>query len=235
MQGAGFHGGTTEGHTYDMTVTELLSRAKQAIESGENSMRAAAEDIAAAQEQGATQRQIAEAVGKSAAWVNQLLKWRQSGYKDGTAFGPQAKASRQRARVRATEHQKKQKAAASSEEAQAAAARARAETAEAEAAKAKADAQKAKAEAAKAKAEARAAKEQARIHRAFSRKFGIILDELDYHQRDRLVKLLGMLGSQHDGERANAAQFVEQQRAALGLTWDQLIIPAVAHVMARAA
>ena len=59
-----------------MTVTELLSRAKQAIESGETSLRAAAEDIAAAQEQGATQRQIGEAVGKSAAWVNRLLKWR---------------------------------------------------------------------------------------------------------------------------------------------------------------
>jgi len=43
-----------------MTVTELLSRAKRAIESGETSLHAAAEDIAAAQEQGATQRQILE-------------------------------------------------------------------------------------------------------------------------------------------------------------------------------
>jgi hypothetical protein len=113
-----------------MTVTELLSRAKRAIESGEIiSLRAAAEDIAAAHEQGATQRQIAEAVGKSAAWVNRLLKWRESGYRDDTAFGPQAKASRQRAnRVQATE-QKKQKPATTSEQAQAAAARARAETA----------------------------------------------------------------------------------------------------------
>jgi hypothetical protein len=59
-----------------MTVTELLSRAKLAIESGDSSMRAAAEDIVTAQELGATQRQIAEAVGKSAAWVNRLLKWR---------------------------------------------------------------------------------------------------------------------------------------------------------------
>jgi hypothetical protein len=71
-----------------MSVTELLSRAKQAIESGETSLRAAADDIAAAEEQGATQRQIAEAVGKSAAWVNRLLKWRESGYQDDTAFGP---------------------------------------------------------------------------------------------------------------------------------------------------
>jgi hypothetical protein len=50
------------------TVSELLIRAKHAIESGETSLRTAAEDIAAAQAQGATQRQIAEAVGKSAAW-----------------------------------------------------------------------------------------------------------------------------------------------------------------------
>ena len=104
-----------------MSVTELLSRAKQAIESGETSLRAAAEDIAAAEEQGATQREIAEAVGKSAAWVNRLLKWRRSGYQDATAFGPQAKASRQRAqRVQAPERQRR-KPATTSEQAQAAA------------------------------------------------------------------------------------------------------------------
>ena len=89
------------------TVTELLSRANRAIESGETSLRAAADDIAAAEEQGATQRQIAEAVGKSAAWVNRLLKWRESGYQDDTAFGPQAKASRQRAPPVQSPEQKK--------------------------------------------------------------------------------------------------------------------------------
>ena len=100
-----------------MAIPELLSHAKRAIEAGETSLRAAAEDIAAAQEQGATQRQIAEAVGKSAAWVNQLLKWRHGGYRDVTPFGPQAKASRQRANgVQATE----QKPATTSEQAQAA-------------------------------------------------------------------------------------------------------------------
>jgi hypothetical protein len=140
-----------------MTVTELLNRAKNAILSGETSLHAAAEDIAAAQEQGATQRRIADEVGKSVAWVNRLIKWRQSGYQDDTAFGPQAKASRQRARAQATE-QKNQKPATTSEQAQVAAARARAETAKAEAARAKADAQKARAEAAKAKADARTAR-----------------------------------------------------------------------------
>jgi hypothetical protein len=213
-----------------MTVTELLSRAKHAIASGENSLHTAAEDIAAAQEQGATQRQIAAAVGKSAAWVNRLLKWRQSGYQDATAFGPQAKASRQRAQRVDTTEQKKQKPATTSERAQAAAARARAETAKAEAARAKADAQKAKAEAAKAKADAQTAraKEKAKTYSFFRGGFGDYTEKKEIHSgpRELLVKALGMLGSDHAGERANAALVVEKQRAKLGMTWDELIIPA---------
>jgi hypothetical protein len=210
-----------------MSVAELLSRAKQAIESGETSLRVAAEDIAAAEEQGATQREIAEAVGKSAAWVNRLLKWRQSGYQDATAFGPQAKASRQRAqRVQANEQQKK-KPATTSEQAQAAAARARAETAKAEAAKAKAQAQTAKAAAAKAKADARTARAKDRAS-FFRSAFGgsTAKKTIPSGARERLVKALGMLGSDQAGERANAARFVEKQRTQLGMTWDELIIPA---------
>jgi hypothetical protein len=221
-----------------ITITELLGRAKRAIEAGENSLHDAAEDIAAAREQGATQRQIAEAVGKSAAWVNRLLKWRQSGYQDDTAFGPQARASRQRAkRVQATEQTKK-RPATTSEQAQAAAARARAETAKAEAARARADAQKAKAEANKAKADARTARAnaKARAYGSFRGAFDDGTEEKKIHsgRRERLVKALGMLGSDHAGERANAAQVVEKQRAELGMTWDELIIPA-AEAEARAA
>jgi chemotaxis protein histidine kinase CheA len=217
-----------------LSVTELLSRAKLAIESGETSLRNAAEDIASAQEKGATQRQIAEAVGKSLGWVNRLRQWRKSGYLDDTAFGRQCRASRQRAhRVHSTEQVKRN--ATTSEPAQADAGRASAEKAKAEAEKAKADAQKAKADAAKAKAEARAAKEQEKAYRTFRRKSGSNLNKVDYRQRDRLVKLLGMLGSHHDGERANAAQQVEQHRAALCLTWDELIIPAAVEIKARAA
>jgi hypothetical protein len=81
----------------DPTVTELLIRAKKAIESGHASLRDAAEAIAAAQQQGATQRRIADAVGKSPAWVNRLSQWRRGGYRDDTAFGPTAKAARLRA------------------------------------------------------------------------------------------------------------------------------------------
>jgi hypothetical protein len=220
-----------------MTVAELLDRAKQAIKSGETSLHAAAEDIAAAQAQSATQREIAEAVGKSPAWVNRLLKWRQGGYQDDTAFRPQAKASRQRAHLQATE-QKKQKSAATSEQAQAAAERARAETAKAEAAKAKADAQKAKAEAAKAKADAQKAKaeEKAKAYRFFRSTFGGNTEKKEIHSRPRelLVKYLGMLGSDQAGERATAALFCEKQRKQLGMTWDDLIIPAD-EAQARAA
>jgi hypothetical protein len=207
-----------------IAVSELLRRAKQAIESGETSLQAAAEDLAAAQERGATQRQIAEAVGKSAGWVNRLLKWRVGGFSDGTAFGPQAKASRQRARrVQSTERQKR---ATTSEQVQAATTRARAETAKAEAAKAKADAQKAKAEAAKAKAEARRA--SARLKFDFFRDAFGSRKKKTIHSgpRDLLVKALGMLGSDQPGERANAALVVENQRAKLDMTWDELIIGA---------
>jgi hypothetical protein len=217
-----------------MTVTELLSRARSAIQSSENSLRSAAEDIASAQEQGATQRQVAQEVGKSPAWVNRLLKWRQSGYQDDTAFGPQAKASRQRVqRVQATER-KKQKPATTSEQAQAAAERARAETAKAEAAKAKAEAQRAKVEAAKAEAEAAKAKAEAKAkfnantHRFFRDRFAenASVKEINTRSRELLVKALGMLGSIHAGERASAAQIADGMRAKLGMTWDDLIIPA---------
>ncbi len=208
-------------------IATLLRRAKLAIESGETSLRAAAEDIAAAQVHGATQRQIAKAVGKSAAWVNRLLAWRRSGYQDGTPFGPQAKASRQRAQRVQASQRKKQKAATTSEQAQAAAERARAETAEAEATRAKAEAQRAKAEAAKAKADAKKAWEQAKARSSFRTVFGDkTKKEINSGSRERLVKALGMLGSDQAGERDAAACAAEKLRIKLDMTWDELIIPA---------
>jgi hypothetical protein len=214
----------------DTSITELLSRARLAIKSGENSLRAAAEDIAVAQDRGASQRRIAKEVGRSAAWVNRLLRWRKRGYQDDTPFGPQSKASRQRAQGVDAAEQNKQNAkesATTSERARAAAARARAEAAKAEAARAEAEARKAKAEAAKAEADARTAKAKAdarRSHRAFRQASG----EKPIHSgpRELLVKALGMLGSDQAGERDNAACFAERTRKKLGMTWDELIIPA---------
>ena len=41
--------------------------------------------------------------------------------------------------------------------------------------------------------------------------------------RDKLAKLLGMLGSEHEGEILAAARMVEVERKRLELTWEQLL------------
>lgn len=75
------------------TIAKLHDKARRAIAAGEGSFRQAAEYLAEARKQGATQRQSAKAIGRSPAWVNTLLKWRASGFKD-TPFAPQSKAKR---------------------------------------------------------------------------------------------------------------------------------------------
>jgi hypothetical protein len=62
-------------------------------------------------------------------------------------------------------------------------------------------------------------------------KLGKTWDELIIHEgsihgstRELLVKALGMLGSDHVGERAAAALMAEKQRAKLSKTWNELII-----------
>jgi hypothetical protein len=78
------------------TKADLFSRAKDAIEAGDQSLHDAAEALALAQEDfNASQREIADAVGKSVAWVNRLLQWRRQGFV-GTPFGPGSKARRER-------------------------------------------------------------------------------------------------------------------------------------------
>lgn len=176
-----------------------LSRAKAAIAAGEKSLREAAEDIAAAQEQGATQRNIAATVGRSAAWVNRLLAWRTSGFR-GDAFGSAHHKERQSPqRVHPGEHKEKPKTkpATTSEQA-------RAETAKAEAAKAKAEAAKSRAEAARARSENARARADARRagQDAFANFFSGRRERKILHSgpRELLIKALGMLGSEHEGE-----------------------------------
>jgi hypothetical protein len=88
------------------TKAELLKRGKAAIDAGECSLREAAEALALAQQDfKATQREIADAVGRSLGWVNRLLTWRRSGYKESSPFGPTTRVCRvqhaeQRAKVR---------------------------------------------------------------------------------------------------------------------------------------
>jgi len=71
-----------DGKNLTKTIDTLHDKARRAIESGENKFREAAEYLAKAQQLGTTQRESAEAIGKSPAWVNALLKWRRGGYKD---------------------------------------------------------------------------------------------------------------------------------------------------------
>jgi hypothetical protein len=87
-----------------MTINKLHSKARRAVEAGEHKFREAAECLAEARKLGATQRQSAKAINKSAGWVNGLLRWRKAGYK-GTPFGPQSKA--QRARVQSVKQSRR--------------------------------------------------------------------------------------------------------------------------------
>ena len=47
----------------------------------------------------------------------------------------------------------------------------------------------------------------------------------DRFDRERLVKLLGMLGSAHDGEVLNAARHIDAMVRASGRDWDRLLGP----------
>jgi hypothetical protein len=79
---------------YGTTKAEVLSRAKAAIEAGE-SLRAIAERLACAKEDFHTsQRQISRAVGWHPSKVSRVLKWRRTGYKQSSPFGPTTRAGR---------------------------------------------------------------------------------------------------------------------------------------------
>jgi hypothetical protein len=79
---------------YRTTKTEVLNRAKAALESGE-SLRDIAERLADAKKEfHVSQREIGRTLGRSASWVNRLLKWGQSGYKQTSPFGPTTRAAR---------------------------------------------------------------------------------------------------------------------------------------------
>jgi hypothetical protein len=73
---------------------KVLSRIKAAIEAGDN-LHHIAEGVAFAHEHfHASQREIGRAIGRSASWVNRLLKWRRFGYKQPGPFGPTTRAGR---------------------------------------------------------------------------------------------------------------------------------------------
>lgn len=221
------------------SILALLKLARQAVESGDTSWhvatehhrtaakhyRKAVEHMAKAQKKGASQRLIADSIGKSPAWVNRLLRWRTSGYRDETPFGPESKAKRERARVQAAERTNVPKRSRSrKDQDELDAALAQAKVAQAEAARARAEAERATDEAMRAKVEA--VRERIRAEKAYvpGATLDGLEDPIDVGIRMRLVKTLGMLGSDQAGERASAALIADKERAKLGMTWDELIV-----------
>lgn len=202
----------------DSVVAELLSQARASIKSGEKSLRDAAEYIAAAQDRGASQRKIAAEVGKSPAWVNRLLAWRSSGF-IGDAFG----AAHHRERTIGVHPGKRRRSQ-------------HAETLEdilRETDEQTDDELKAwwEAELAQARERVRARSERMRAGSeenrwSFGLNGGVGQQAINDAVRRKLVKALGMLGSDHDGEVLNAARVVEACRRRIGATWDQLIVVA---------
>jgi hypothetical protein len=82
-----------------------LQNAKAAVTAGDKHYETAAEAMASARDQGASQRQIAAFLGRSVGWVNGFLQWRERGYA-GTPFDAQSRQSRHRGKrvVQAPEH-----------------------------------------------------------------------------------------------------------------------------------
>ena len=52
--------------------------------------------------------------------------------------------------------------------------------------------------------------------------------------RDRLVKLCGMFGSDHPGERANAAAAADKMIRDAGMRWPEVLLPALPRPTASA-
>ena len=76
------------------TKADLLSRLKAAIEAGKG-RRHIADGLAFAREHfHASQREIGRAIARHPSWVNRMLKWRQSGYKQSSPFGPTTRSGR---------------------------------------------------------------------------------------------------------------------------------------------
>jgi hypothetical protein len=220
---------TTIRLSHDNTALAHLKLAKRDVASGEAILgraselhqrvsefyRSATEHMSKAQRKGASQRHIASYLGKSSAWVNRLLRWRKSGYKD-TPFGPESKASRERARVQAAERfGKTDKPCGEIKLDELVAVSARANADLTERAKAGTKAERATDFVKWDDTPAVDTIEERETARTFSG-----------GERARLIEALECLGAKRSGLRAKFALNVERRRAGLGLAWDQLLIPA---------
>jgi len=199
------------------SVSYLLAKAKEALAvPGSDSPRNAAKYISAAHEQGASQRDIAKRLGKSGAWVNRLLTWQRGGFA-GDPFG--AGHHTERAFTPTGEQNLSRDDRARIAAAQAAAKKKDRDYLLQEFIKAATGWR----EAINAQREA-----ERRLREYETRGFRLHpatqLIAIDRESRDRLTKLLGMLGSSGDGEVVNAARMAEDLRRRLKLTWPDLII-----------
>jgi hypothetical protein len=198
----------------------IVGLAKQSIQSGLRSFRDvtkhfhdAAEYLAAAQELRVSQRELADEVGMSAAWVNSLLRWRERGYPDRTPFTqrPPAKAVQQteqsswQALASPQGSRDRVQVAASSELAKTDKLDVGTETHIQE------------------EAEVTAPDDSVNIS---APEGNWTNDTFSVLQREHLIEALEMLASDRPKYRAKHALAVETRRAELGLTWDKLLIPA---------
>ena len=86
---------------------EHLDAFKADIADHDRSMHSAAEHLLKALDFGASQREVAEAVDRSPAWINRIVKWAKAGYAAAGPFAAESKAKRKRVAksVQAPEHQ----------------------------------------------------------------------------------------------------------------------------------
>ena len=190
---------STNGRTAAKNANEAIAFAAQAIASSDRNLKLAAEYLAYAEEEGKTQRQMAEGVGKSAAWVNRLLQWRRDGYPEDTPFGTQSQERDERhdERVReerdarsGPEHEPEPERRGSS------------------------------------RSGSSHARQRSRYRSGPKHKPERDCQGFSEHDRTTLVRVLGMLGSDYDPEVLVAARKAEEIRKRLGLTWDDLIAAA---------
>jgi hypothetical protein len=194
----------------EISVEDLLIRARRKIDSGVVSLRSAAEDLAAAQDRGATQRELADAVGKSVGWINGLLAWRKRGYDD-TPFGPSSKKSRHQSRLVQASERKRLKATDRFASTMGfAASGALGDPVEADT--------RTTAEADVVELDDSTTADALRDNRTDTTFSNV--------RREKLIEALEFLGTSRPHLRAKLALNVERRRAELGRTWDELLIPA---------
>lgn len=197
-------------------VEALLSDARLSIERGETELKRGVEKMAEAERLGASHRDIAKAVGKSASWVNRMLKWRERDYRDNTPFGPQSKEARRRkARVEATKQAEEEAGGSTADE------RLRAIPIWTR------DTEK---EAAERLQVASASHSPSDVQYSCQPEQGKTITRrrpgMSQERRRLLLDALVGLSASDAVDRANAASWVEKHRSAINLSWDELIVPA---------